>query len=199
MVALLRRTTSPDADGPLDRLPDNLRRFRRDRSLTLEMLSERCGVSRAMISKIERGTAVPTATILGKLATGLEIGLSQLLGGQMARAPMVLVPGEQPVFRDPESGLERRSLSPLFPDRNVDVALNTLPPKSQVSFPGHHQGVEEYLYVNRGALVVVVAGVRYALDRGTSLYYNAEVTHEFLNETDFVAEFFIVVDSTGAT
>jgi mannose-6-phosphate isomerase-like protein (cupin superfamily) len=141
---------------------------------------------------------VPTATILGKLAAGLEIGLSQLVGGQRTRAPLMLTPVEQPLFRDPESGLERRSLSPLFPDRTVDFALNTLPPHSHVSFPGHHHGVEEYLYVSRGALVVVVGEERYALERGTSLFYHAHIVHEFHNETDFVAEFFIVVDSTAA-
>ena len=110
---------------------------------------------------------------------------------------MALTPVEQPLFRDPESGLERRSLSPLFPDRNVDFALNVLPPRSHVSFPAHHGGVEEYLYVSRGALVVIVGHVRYALDRGTSLFYNADVVHEFHNDTDLVAEFFIVVDSSA--
>jgi transcriptional regulator with XRE-family HTH domain len=198
MVDLLARAVQGDTDDKLDRLRDNLRRLRLERNLTLETLSAKCGVSRAMISKIERGTSVPTATILGKLAAGLEIGLSQLLGGQKTRAPMMLMPVEQALFRDPESGLERRSLSPLFPDRHVDFALNTLPPRSEVSFPGHHEGVEEYLYVSRGALVIVVDKKRYELERGFSMFYSAEVVHEFHNETDFVAEFFIVVDSSAA-
>src|SRR5437879_6234902 len=83
MVALLPRPTnaSPDEGLPLARLPENLRRIRRERHLTMDALSLRCGVSRAMISKIERGDSVPTATVLGKLAAGLEIGLSHLLGG----------------------------------------------------------------------------------------------------------------------
>jgi quercetin dioxygenase-like cupin family protein len=58
--------------------------------------------------------------------------------------------------------------------------------------------LEEYLYVSRGALVVVLAGQRYELERGSSLFYGAEIVHEFHNETDFVAEFFIVVDSSAA-
>jgi transcriptional regulator with XRE-family HTH domain len=197
MVALLKRPAKVNAAERLDRLPENLRRFRIERGLTLATLAAKCGVSRAMISKIERGDSVPTATTLGKLAAGLEMSLSQLLGGQSARQPQVLLPVEQPLFRDPESGLERRSLSPLFPDRSVDFALNTLPPRSHVSFPAHHPGLEEYLYVSRGALVVVLAGQRYELERGSSLFYGAEIVHEFYNETDFVAEFFIVVDSSA--
>ncbi len=185
--------------GPLDgRLAGNLRRLRRERGLTLDALALRCGVSRAMISKVERGAAVPTATVLGKLAAGLEVGLSQLVGAQQPRAPVLLPRAEQAVYRDPESGLERRSLSPLFPDRSVDFALNTLPAGGHVVFPAHHQGVEEYLFVSRGELVVVVDGERYRVGQGSTLFYPGHAVHEFRNETDEAVEFYIVVDDTGA-
>jgi len=150
-----------------------------------------------MISKIERGVAIPTATVLGKLAAGLEVGLSVLLGGYHVREPTLLSPSEQPIFKDPESGLERRSLSPLFPDRAVDFALNLLPARAQVSFPPHHQGVEEYLFVSRGSLDIVVDDRRFTVPQGTSLFYHGHVRHEFHNMTDEPAEFFIVVDSTA--
>lgn len=151
-----------------------------------------------MISKIERGVATPTATVLGKLAAGLGTGLSVLVGGYQTRAPTLLYPVDQPIFRDPESGLERRSLSPLFPDRSMDFALNSLPAKSQVSFPPHHHGVEEYLFVSRGILDVVVDNQRFTVPQGASLFYHGHVKHEFHNSTDDDVEFFIVVDSTAA-
>lgn len=185
-------------DQGLARLPENLRRLRKERGLTLDEFSLRCGVSRAMISKIERGVSVPSATILGKLAAGLQIGLSGLLGGQLQRQSMLVPPGEQPLFRDPESGLERRSLSPLFPDRAVDFALNTLPPRRSVSFPAHHHGVEEYLYVAKGILRVVVADASFMVSAGSTLFYPADVVHEFHNDSDETISFFIVIDSTGA-
>lgn len=200
MVALFRRPqarsgVSLTSEGPL--LGDNLRRMRKERGFTLDGLSERCGVSRAMISKIERGVATPTATVLGKLAAGLGTGLSVLVGGYQTREPTLLHPIEQPIFRDPESGLERRSLSPLFPDRSVDFALNSLPARSKVSFPPHHHGVEEYLYVSRGTLDVVVDTQRFTVPEGASLFYHGHVKHEFHNPTDADVEFFIVVDSTA--
>ena len=195
MTALLRRPPGEEAGGQIG---DNLRRLRQERGLTLEALAAKSGVSRAMISKIERRDAVPTATVLGRLALGLEVGLSQLIGGQRPRRPTLLKAADQPVFRDAESGLERRSLSPLFPDRHVDVALNRLPPGRAVRFPAHHRGVEEYLHVGRGALVVVVEGERFALAAGDTLFYLAHVPHEFHNDGPGEAEFTIVVDSSGA-
>jgi mannose-6-phosphate isomerase-like protein (cupin superfamily) len=149
-----------------------------------------------MISKIERGVAVPTATVLGKLSAALEVGLSQLLGSARSREPVLLPEVQQAIYRDPESGLERRSLSPVFPDRSVDFVLNLLPPGKRVAFPGHHHGVEEYLFVRRGQLVVMTDGQRHEVPEGCTLFYPGHTVHEFRNETEEMAEFFIVVDDT---
>jgi transcriptional regulator with XRE-family HTH domain len=198
VVTLAERPTQ-EASEPIDRrLQQNLRRLRRELGLTLDATAQRAGVSRAMISKIERGVAVPTATVLGKLAAALGVGLSQLVGDTRQRHPVLLPQSEQAIFRDPESGLERRSLSPLFPDRSVDFVHNILPAGGRVVFPGHHQGVEEYLFVSCGELIVVTDGHHYPVTQGSTLFYPGNTEHEFRNDTDQDTEFFIVVDDTGA-
>ena len=197
MAVLLQRAGAGPKDGEA-RLAANVRRLRQEQGLTLDALALRCGVSRAMISKVERGVAVPTATVLGKLASGLEVGLSQLVGDQQAREPVLLQSDLQPTYRDPETGFTRRSLSPLFPDRRVDFALNTLPPGQSAVFPPHHRGKEEYLFVSHGELVVVVDGARFVVGQGSSLFYHGHVVHAYCNETSQPTEFYIVVDGTGA-
>jgi transcriptional regulator with XRE-family HTH domain len=196
LVALAERPHG-EVSGSIDgRLQQNLRRLRHQHGLTLDALARRAGVSRAMISKIERGAAVPTATVLGKLSAAFEVGLSQLVGDARPRHPVLLPQTEQAIYRDPESGLERRSLSPLFPDRSVDFVLNTLPAGSRVVFPGHHQGVEEYLFVSRGQLIVVADGQCHSVGQGSTLFYPGHTVHEFRNDTDQAVEFFIVIDDT---
>ena len=196
-MAAISEPPLTNASGPADsRLRENLRRLRHERGLTLNALSERSLVSRAMISKIERGAAVPTATVLGKLAAALEVGLSRLVGDSRSREPVLLPRPEQAIYRDPESGLERRSLSPVFPDRSVDLVLNVLPAGGHVVFPGHSQGVEEYLYVHRGNLTVITNDQRHLVSQGSTLFYPAHVVHEFHNHSEEVAEFFILVDNT---
>lgn len=197
MAVLLPRSEA-GPEGEEGRLAANVRRLRQERGLTLDALALRCGVSRAMISKVERAAAVPTATVLGKLAGGLEVGLSQLVGDQQAREPVLLQPEQQPAYRDPETSFTRRSLSPLFPDRRVDFAFNTLPPGQSAVFPPHHRGVEEYLFVSRGELVVVVDGTRFVVGQASSLFYHGHVVHEYRNETGEAVEFYVVVDGTGA-
>lgn len=189
------RAAASDRPGAL---AANVRRLRRERGLTLDGLAAASGVSRAMLSKVERGASVPTATVLGKIAGGLEVGLSQLVGPLRDRAPALLNPADQPVYRDPETGFERRSLSPLFPDRRVDFARNFLPPGASSAFPPHRRGVDEYLYVVSGTLTVLVDGERFSVGPESSLYYHGDVAHEFRNESDAPALFFVVIDSAAA-
>jgi mannose-6-phosphate isomerase-like protein (cupin superfamily) len=74
--------------------------------------------------------------------------------------------------------------------------LNTLPPGGHVTFPGHHHGVEEYLFVRRGQLTVVTGGQRHVVAEGSTLFYPGHTVHKFHNETEEMTEFFIVVDDT---
>ncbi len=185
---------SSPADRGEANLASNLRRLRSGAGLTLDQLADCSGVSRAMISKIERGVSVPTATVLGKLAAGLQASLSQLLGDPSPRHPRLNPKSEQVVYHDPATGFERRSLSPLFDDGAVDFAFNTLPAGQSASFPPHHAGVEEYLAVHDGELVVVLDGKRFTVEAGGSLFYPSDCEHEFRNETGRPATFYIVVD-----
>lgn len=184
---------SPEGDAAKS-LPANLRRLRQEAQLTLDGLAERSGVSRAMISKIERGASVPTATVLGKLAAALQISLSQLLGEFHARQPRLHRKESQTTYHDPTSGFERRSLSPVFEDGAVDLALNVLPPGESVEFPPHHTGVEEYLVVHEGALTVLLDGRRFDVRSGDMLFYPSDRVHEFRNEGERSAVFYIVIN-----
>ena len=92
-------------------LATRLRLEREARGWTLADLATRSGVSKAMLSKIERGEASPTAALLGRLSGAYGLTISQLFaraeqGGQLARA------ADQPVWMDPATGFIRRSLSP---------------------------------------------------------------------------------------
>src|SRR5919112_2016933 len=109
------------------RLGSRVKELRRGRGLTLEELAGRSGVSRAMISKLERGEKNPTLVVAAKLAEGLGVTLSRLAGME-ERREVVLVPKERRmVLRDPETGFERQSLSPTFAGRGAEFLRNVGP------------------------------------------------------------------------
>ncbi|TQV80555.1 helix-turn-helix domain-containing protein [Denitrobaculum tricleocarpae] len=188
-------TRSPNLDAPI---AQSIRRLRSTTGLSLEALAKRADVSKSMISKIERGETSPTANTLGRLAEALDVSLSQLMGLQEKREVVVLREAEQPVFRSIDGSFQRRCLSPIFPARGVDVVLNTLAAKSRSDLAvGHKTGVDEHLYVTSGKLRIHLGNSAYELAAGDSIYYQADIAHEFENPGDDDATFFIVIDSSA--
>src|SRR5215470_7168966 len=94
------------------RIAARVRQLRAERGLSLEALAEACGVSRSMISLIERAKTSPTAVVLEKLASGLGVPLAALFDAPAAPAEPVSRRKDQVEWRDPASGYLRRNVSP---------------------------------------------------------------------------------------
>jgi len=159
-------------DPVLDqRLAERLRRERARLDLSLEALAERSGVSRAMISKVERGEASPTAALLGRLCAGLGITLVALFADD-ERPPEPLSRGaDQATWRDPETGYVRRDVSPagFGPFEIVEVSF---PPGARVVFDKawHGRPVDQQVWVLDGVLEMTLGHTRYRLEGGDCLH-----------------------------
>jgi transcriptional regulator with XRE-family HTH domain len=154
-------------------LANRLRLERESRSWTLADLAARSGVSRAMLSKIERREASPTAALLGRLSAAFGLTLSQIFaqtegrsGGQVARAD------QQPVWRDPETGFLRRSLSPPGPVP-LELVWGELPPGAEIAYPAASLAfiADQQLVVIAGELTITLGDTVYALGAGDCLRY----------------------------
>ena len=179
------------------KLGDALKRRRAERKLTLDQLAARSGVSRAAISKIERGDSTASTSTLGKLAEALDLSISQLVGGARREAVLHIPRERQPSFVEEDTGFERRSLSPMYAGRGIDFVLNRLPPKAKTGpFPSHREGVEEHLYVTKGRLKVTLDGKPHIVEAGDFLFYRGDLHHSFENLGGTACEYFIVIDST---
>jgi transcriptional regulator with XRE-family HTH domain len=181
------------------RVGERVRALRHERGWTLESLAERSGVSRAMISKLERGEKNPTLVVAAKVAEGLGVSLSQLVGIE-ARRHVVVVPRERRMtMRDPETGFERQLLSPSFGGRGLEFIRNVVPEGSTSGeFPPHRRGVEEYVVVEKGRLRAVLGGEEYVLDEGDAAYFEADVAHRFDNVGQGECSYYLVIDSKGS-
>jgi transcriptional regulator with XRE-family HTH domain len=175
-----------------------VRGLRRERGLTLEELAERSGVSRAMISKVERGEKNPTLVVATKLAEGLEIDLTRLLKIEERREVVVQPRDRRMVMRDPKTGFERQLLSPAFGGRGVEFVRNVIPEGSTSGeFAPHRKGVEEYVAVEKGRLKAMLGGEEYLLEEGDALYFEADVSHRFDNAGDDECSYYLVIVSKG--
>jgi len=183
----------------LEALAAELRHQRRRQTLSLEQLASLSGVSRSMISKIERGEAVPSTVVLSRLAEALGVTFAKLMLPAAEREIVVIPAAMQPVLRDQASGFQRRCLSPVLPGRGIDWVLNTLPPGGATGeFTAHRRGVEEYIYVLRGRLRATIGERSLTLSEGDSLYFEADLPHGFSNPDAAPCEYFLVIDSNRA-
>jgi transcriptional regulator with XRE-family HTH domain len=175
-----------DASALELRLATRLKAEREARGWSISDLAQHSGVSRAMISKIERAEASPTAALLGRLSGAFGLTLSTLLaraeadgeeGQRIARA------GAQPVWRDPATGYLRRAVSP--PGAEPELVHVELPAGAQVAYPAasyrHMRG--HSVWVLGGSLTFHEGAAVHRLEAGDCLTLGPPADCAYVNES----------------
>jgi len=166
-------------------LAARLRTEREARGWSLSDLASRSGVSRAMISKVERADASPTATLLGRLSGAFGLTLSTLLAraeGDASGAGRLVRVGQQPLWRDPATGYVRRAVSP--PGAEPELVHVELPPGARVPYPAsayaHLRG--HCVWVVSGTLLFREGDAEHRLTAGDCLALGPPAACEFVNQ-----------------
>lgn len=164
-------------------------------------------MSRAMISKVERGESSPTAITLGKLSAALELSVSELLSGgpgddTAGAGPGPAHPGgrvrravDAPQWRDPATGYLRRQISmPRFP---VAVTEVMLPPGAGVPYPaGAYTFIAQLVWILDGELTLTDGPDVHALFTGDSFELGEPRAREFRNDGDRDCRYVVLVART---
>ena len=177
---------------------DRVRVMREQADLTLDQFAKLSGVSRAMLSKVERGEKSPTIGVAKRIAHALETSFSVLVGDEeKSRRTFALVRKDQrQVFRDAESGFERYLLSPVMAGMPVEVVLHRLLPRTSTGkLPPYPKGVTKHVLVSRGRVIVGTSDNEIDLEEGDSLYFEADVEHWFENRTALATEYYLVISA----
>lgn len=180
-------------------LGTNVHTLRADQGLTLEALAEKSGVSRAMLSDIERGAKSPTVRIVSQIAQALGCTVSHLLGEPPPQphepAVQVVRRKERAVTVEPRTDTERHLLAPSFVRRGVEVLFYAIPANSRTSLPVQPQGAEAHITITRGALVCKLGNQELKLEDGDSVQFDADVEQTFINNEKKPCRFFMVIDA----
>jgi len=164
------------------RLARRIRLERERRRWSLADLSTRSGVSKAMISKVERNEASPTAAILVRLAGAFDLTLAGLLLRAQS-ADSLLRAASQPVWRDPETGYTRRQIF-ARPDHPVEMVEVELPAGARVELPASsYAQIRQVVQLREGALTIVEGDTTHTLHPGDSLGFGPPADVVFLNES----------------
>jgi len=182
------------------RLAHRLHTLRTERGLTLDTLAQQSGVSRSMISLIERGESSPTANVLDKLAGSLGVTLAALFdepGGGNA-APLARR-AEQAAWRDPQTGYIRRNLSPPGLATPIELVEVVLPPATRVAYDTgvRAAAVDQQVWVIDGTIDVMVGDAEHQLGPGDCLAMRVDRPTAFHNR-GLTAARYLVALSTDA-
>jgi transcriptional regulator with XRE-family HTH domain len=175
------------------RIARRLRLERDTRNWSLADLAQRSGVSKAMISKIERMEVSPTAVILVRLAGAFDLTLAGLMLRAEDQGERLIRAAGQPVWRDPESGYLRRQVFGR-PDHPLEIIRVELPAGQRVVLPASsYAHIRQAVWVQTGSLVIIEAGERHALAAGDCLGFGPPSEVTFANETPTPCSYVVVL------
>ena len=186
--------------GRMTTLGPRVKALREAMGLSLRDLSERSGVSAPMLSQVERGETSPTLAVAAKIATGLELRLSQLLrldeGGAVT---ITRADNGRQTGGDPSAGHRYEVLTAPLPGQRAELSRHHLAPGGSTGTEGdppiHEPGTRESALVEAGAVVLHCDGDDYTLRAGDCVTFDADLPHHFENSGDAPASLLAVVSA----
>ena len=185
-------TTTDQSIGHV--LRSRVRDLRRKRGWTLEQLSAACGVSRSMLSEIERQRANPTLVVAYRIAQAFGMSLGELVEIPNATQRIDIIRADDRTFHYRSDRYCRiRTLSPLHLEKSVEYYEVVLRPGGALKSAPHFEGARELLTVQEGSVRIRSAGDTAELHKGDSAHYPADVPHAIENSSSTDAVLFLVV------
>jgi transcriptional regulator with XRE-family HTH domain len=197
MSTKAKKTSEAPSAGPAEAINKHLgarvKSLRADRGWSLEQLATASGVSRSMLSQIEREQANPTLAVTLRIAQAFGMNLGDLLEMPGAMSAVSVIRAEDHAFHYRSDKLCRiRTLSPLKLEKDVEFYEVQLQPSGALRSAAHFEGTREFLTVQKGQVRVESADDNEILNPGDSASYRADVPHAIVNTGKGEAIIFLV-------
>ena len=170
--------------------------LRKKNKLTLDQLAAASGVSRSMLSQIERGQANPTLTVTFRIAQAFGMSIGELVDQAWQSSTIEIVHGKDKnnfFRRDKECQI--RTLSPLHMEKNIEFYELRIAPGASLASAPHYEGTKELLTITSGRGKVTSGENCTELDQGDSAHYRADLPHTIENCGDQALVCYLVVTS----
>lgn len=186
------------AAGPVESVSQHLGRrvkeLRNARNWSLEALAQASGVSRSMLSQIEREQANPTLAVTLRIARAFGMALGELVEAAGVTSAITVIRADDHAYHyRSDANCTIRTLSPLNLEKDVEFYEVRLPAGGVLRSAPHYEGTREFLTVQKGRVKIESAGDTETLHPGDSASYRANVPHALMNLGKIEAVMLLVV------
>ena len=184
----------PAVDPVSSQVSERVKSLRQQKNWSLEELAAASGVSRSMLSQIERNQANPTLAVTCKIAQAFGMSLAEFveMPGASSSIQVIRADDRAHLFRS-DQHCEIRTLSPLHLEKDVEFYQVRLKPGGTLRSAPHFEGTREFLAVEQGRMRVHSSEETIDLQKGDSASYRADVPHALENLGKSDALLFLVV------
>lgn len=177
-------------------ISNKIKSIRKDRSLTLQDVAERAGVTKGLISQIENSRTIPSLLVLIQIIKALELDLDDFFSelSLHAKETPVLVQRKSDYERfekEPASGYEYfRIFTKKVKESTIDIVLLEIQPGSSRDFV--QTEAFEYKYIISGSVRYVFRDQEIDLESGDSMLFDGRLEHNPVNNGDVPVQMLVV-------
>lgn len=168
----------------------NLKKIREERKLSLGQLADSAGVSKVVLSHIEKGDSNPTINTIWKITGALQLPYTSLLELPEAHAVHIKKANTHELIEDKYHIF---SYYPKDQYRNFEMYQIEMEPGCAHPSIGHSTNSSEYIMMIDGQAVLEVNGKKYLLEKDDALFFEASVPHYYKNETNKPVKMMILI------
>ncbi|MBL1110031.1 helix-turn-helix domain-containing protein [Streptomyces sp. 5-8] len=158
---------------------NRVRQLRKQRLMTLEALAERTGVTKSYLSKVERGRSVPSIAVCASLAKALDVPLDHLFADaeELAEVTVTRAGERRPLTPDQDPGTRYEGMA-LEAGTKSMTPFMLYPPHDADRVPFRDHPGEEFLFVHRGQVELILPSRTITLHPGDCAYFKATTPHK---------------------
>ncbi len=168
----------------------NLNRIRKQKSMSLDGVSEQTGVSKSMLAQIEKGTANPSIGVLGKIVSGLQLTFDDLISTPPLADYVVHVDEMSPT-KELSGSYRVWTCFPITDNTFVEIYRIEIEPHSEYRSGGHGEKTMEYISVTQGELTVEIGEKKIKVGHNDVLRFETYEDHIYHNYGDEKVEFMV--------
>ena len=167
-----------------------MKQLRQLRKISFEQLANRTRFSQRYLKEIEEGKVIPPVAAVIQISKALSIDSGSFLSAEEQEA---LVKRRRESFFKRTQAYSYKTLTPDAETKHMKAFLVTIDPKQDHKMVEYRHEGEEFIYVLKGQVEVIVGENKNLLKKNETLHFDSNIAHKLRNLSDDKAKLLVVL------